>query len=281
MKILQIVRRALKYIVKGTPTVVVKAEINVSKSSGRLCGKHILITGGSKGIGLAIAKKCIAEGAIVLICGRNKESLVLAQQALGGEKVCKMLSFDVSDIEGIPCFLKKSYQVLEGKIDCLVNNAGLSLHEKDFRTVTIDGFDKQFSVNYKGSYFLAQQYLLEQEKRGMLSCTNLLFISSERGSFHTDIPYGLSKAIINSLVGGLNNRLAKYGTRINALAPGVTVSEMTGRTADDLSYKSSPSGRVFLPEEMAEVAAFLLSDYSACISGEIINCDYGAHLKCI
>lgn len=281
MKILQIVRRALKYIVKGTPTVVVKAEINVSKSSGRLCGKHILITGGSKGIGLAIAKKCIAEGAIVLICGRNKESLVLAQQALGGEKVCKMLSFDVSDIEGIPCFLKKSYQVLEDKIDCLVNNAGLSLHEKDFRTVTIEGFDKQFSVNYKGSYFLAQQYLLEQEKREVLSCTNLLFISSERGSFHTDIPYGLTKAVINSLVGGLNNRLAKYGTRINALAPGVTVSEMTGRTADDLSYKSSPSGRVFLPEEMAEVAAFLLSDYSACISGEIINCDYGAHLKCI
>ena len=281
MKILQIARRALRYIIKGIPTVITKAEINVSKSSGRLSGKHILITGGSKGIGFAIAKKCIAEGAIVLICGRNKESLVLAQQALGGEKVCKMLSFDVSDIEGIPCFLKESYQALEGKIDCLVNNAGLSLHEKDFRAVTIEGFDKQFSVNYKGSYFLAQQYLLEQEKRGILSCTNLLFISSERGSFHTDIPYGLSKAIINSLVGGLNNRLAKCGTRINALAPGVTVSEMTGRTADDLTYKSSPLGRVFLPEEMAEVAAFLLSDYSTCISGEIINCDYGAHLKCI
>lgn len=281
MKILQTAHRALKYIVKGIPTVVVKAEINISKSSGRLSGKHILITGGSKGIGFAIAQKCIAEGAIVLICGRNKESLVLAQQALGGEKVCKMLSFDVSDIEGIPCFLKESYQALEGKIDCLVNNAGLSLHEKDFRAVTIKGFDKQFSVNYKGSYFLAQQYLLEQEKRNELSCTNLLFISSERGSFHTDIPYGLTKAVINSLVGGLNNRLAKYGTRINALAPGVTVSEMTGRTADDLTYKSSPSGRVFLPEEMAEVAAFLLSDYSACISGEIINCDYGAHLKCI
>lgn len=281
MKILQIARRALRYIVKGIPTVITKAEINVSKSSGRLSGKHILITGGSKGIGFAIAKKCIAEGAIVLICGRNKESLVLAQQALGDEKVCKMLSFDVSDIEGIPCFLQASYQALEGKIDCLVNNAGLSLHEKDFRAVTIDGFDKQFSVNYKGSYFLAQQYLLEQEKRGILSCTNLLFISSERGSFHTDIPYGLSKAIINSLVGGLNNRLAKCGTRINALAPGVTVSEMTGRTADDLTYKSSPLGRVFLPEEMAEVAAFLLSDYSTCISGEIINCDYGAHLKCI
>lgn len=281
MKLLKTIKRALRFILKGVPNQTITAQVNVSKSRNILEGKHIVITGGSKGIGYAIAKKCIDEGAIVLICGRGKEALKESQNALGGSDKCKIISFDISDIENIDVFLEKCYIALGGKIDCLVNNAGVSFHEKDFRTVTSDGFDKQFNVNYKGSYFLAQRYILQQEKRNSISSTNILFISSERGSFHTDIPYGLTKAVINSLVGGLNNRLSSLGARVNALAPGITVSEMTGRTADDLTYKPSPCGRVFLPEEMAEVAAFLLSDISNCISGEVINCDYGSHLKCI
>lgn len=281
MKALTTIKRALRYILKGVPVQTITAQVNVSKSRNNLEGKHIVVTGGSKGIGYAIAKKCINEGAIVLICGRRMEALKKSQEMLGGSEKCKIISFDVSDAENVDSFLEKCYIALDGKIDCLVNNAGVSFHEKDFRNVTIDGFDMQFNVNYKGSYFLAQRYILQQERRNSISSTNILFISSERGSFHTDIPYGLTKAVINSLVGGLNNRLGPLGARINALAPGVTVSEMTGRTADDLTYKPSPCGRVFLPEEMAEVAAFLLSDISNCISGEVINCDYGAHLRCI
>lgn len=281
MKPLKIIKRALRYIINGVPIQIITAQVKVSKSRNNLEGKHVVITGGSKGIGYAIAKKCINEGAIVLICGRGMEALKNSQKTLGGSDKCKIIPFDISDVERIPDFLEKCYVALDGKIDCLVNNAGVSFHEKDFRNVTINGFDKQFNVNYKGSYFLAQQYILQQEKRNAIDSTNILFISSERGSFHTDIPYGLTKAVINSLVGGLNNRLASYGARINALAPGVTVSDMTGRTIDDLTYKLSPCGRVFLPEEMAEVAIFLLSDFSNCISGEVINCDYGSHLKCI
>ena len=87
--------------------------------------------------------------------------------------------------------------------------------------------------------------------------------------------------MLNSLVGGLNNRVAKFGVRINAIAPGVTATPMTGREgADDMTYSGSPSGRVLMPEEIASVAVFLMSDRSSCISGEIINCDYGSHQKC-
>ena len=281
MKLLRLIKRALRYILKGIPIQKIIAQVNVSQSRSILEGKHIIITGGSKGIGYAIAKKCINEGAVVLLCGRSLDSLKEAQKELGGPSKCKIIPFDISDVENVASFLDDCYKALDEKIDCLVNNAGVSFHEKDFRNVTLAGFEKQFNINYKGSYFLAQQFILQQEKRNAIRSTNILFISSERGSFHTDIPYGLTKAVINSLVGGLNNRLAVVGARINALAPGVTVSDMTGRTVDDLTYSPSPCGRVFLPEEMAEVAAFLLSDISYCISGEVINCDFGSHLKCI
>jgi NAD(P)-dependent dehydrogenase (short-subunit alcohol dehydrogenase family) len=274
-------KRALRYIIKGVPNVTITANVKVNHSGNTLLGKHILITGGSQGIGFSIAKKCVNEGAVVLICGRNTSRLLQAQKELGGEQYCKAISFDISDVENTERFLLDCYDKSNDHIDCLVNNAGVSLHEEDFSHVTIDGFDKQFNTNFKGSYFLTKHYLEQQKKRNSIQNTNILFISSERGSFHTDIPYGLTKAMINSLVGGLNNRLAAEGLRVNALAPGVTVSEMTGRGIDDLTYKGNPCGRVFLPEEMAEVAVFLLSDYSKCISGEVVHCDYGAHLKCI
>lgn len=278
---IQQIKRALRYILKGVPVVKITAEVKVNTTGKSLQGKNVLITGGAHGIGYSIAKKCIDEGAVVLICGRNIERLQQAQRTLGDEKLCKIMSFDISDVEKAEDFLNDCYRLMDNRIDCLVNNAGVSLHEKDFRHVTVEGFDRQFNTNYRGTYFLTKYYLEQQIKRNNIQGTNVLFLSSERGSFHTDIPYGLTKALINSLIGGLNNRLAAEGARVNALSPGVTVSEMTGRSNDDLLYNGSPCGRVFLPEEMAEVAAFLLSDYSKCISGEVVHCDYGAHLKCI
>ena len=104
-------------------------------------------------------------------------------------------------------------------------------------------------------------------------------MSSERGSSCEDIPYGLTKATINSLVGSLAKRLGPKGYRVNAIAPGVTASDMTGNKIDgNYFYEASPNNRIFHPAEMAEVAAFLLSDASSCISGEVIHCDAGKHL---
>lgn len=276
-------RRALRYIVKGVPEK--KIFVNISQSPNRrlLEGKNILITGGSRGIGYYIAKKCIEEGAQVLICGRSIGSLVKAQKDLGGEcNNCHIMQFDVANSEGIKGFINEAFEKLGGRIDCLVNNAGISYHEGSFRNVTEQGFDEQFNVNYKGSYFMAKYYIEAVEVRKQVAA-NILFITSERGSFCTEIPYGLSKASIKSLVGSLSRNL--YGSeniRINALAPGVTATDMTGHNINgDYSSKGSPIGRVFHPVEMAEVAAFLLSDYSSCISGETIHCDAGRHQSVI
>lgn len=277
----QTIRRIFRYIFRGIPVQFVTAKVSVEATGQRLRGKHVLVTGGSRGIGLAIARKCIAEGARVLICGRDTRVLEDACGGLGS--ACCRLSLDVSSVGSIPGFLDEAFAMLDGRIDCLVSNAGISYHEADFRHVTESGFDEQFGVNFKGAYFLAKYYVAKLEKEQAAYPANILFITSERGSFCTDIPYGLSKTAVDSLTGALSNRLyASHDIRVNALAPGVTVSDMTGRKADDnLASESSPAGRFFLPEEMAEVACFLLSDLSRCISGEVIHCDAGAHLKCI
>lgn len=92
----------------------------------------------------------------------------------------------------------------------------------------------------------------------------------------------MTKAAINSLTGALSRRVYQYGIRVNAIAPGVTLSDMTKEYADvtdsNLS-RNCAAGRIFLPEEVAELACFLLSDVSKCISGEVIHCNAGNHLN--
>lgn len=277
---LNTIKRALRYIIKGVPTKHITVTINQKISNQRLADKNILITGGSRGIGYYIAKQAIAEGANVLIVARKENSLKKAQSELGDK--CKILSFDISNVSGMDKFYSEAFTLFNGRIDCLVNNAGVSFHEGSFRNVTEEGFEAQFNVNFKGSYFMAKKYveLAELHKQ---SAANVLFITSERGSFCTEIPYGLSKASIKSLVGSLSRNLyGKENIRVNALAPGVTASEMTGHAIDgDYSDANSPIGRIFHPAEMAEVACFLLSDNSTCISGETIHCDAGRHQSVI
>ncbi|WP_207650997.1 SDR family oxidoreductase [Butyrivibrio sp. YAB3001] len=110
----------------------------------------------------------------------------------------------------------------------------------------------------------------------MKNAGNLLFISSERGKMGDDLPYGLTKAAINSLIKGLARRGIDYDIRVNGIVPGVTVSDMVGVGENDNLYRKKSIGkRIYLPEEIAELAVFLMSDISGCISGEVIACDQG------
>ncbi len=248
-------------------SVVVKAQIAMTDASQKLKDKCIVITGGSGVIGKTMAKRFVAEGARVLICGRNEKSLMEARTEIG----CESSILDLTKVVTFEAFLDKSIEKL-GRIDCLINNAAVSLHES-FQTVTPDGFDKQINTNFRGPFFLSQKvlaYMKENNVRGQV-----LFISSETGETADIRPYGLTKAAINSLVQGLAYLYAKEGIRINAIAPGVTASEMTGINKDNLYYPKNLNGRTYLPEEVAEVAVFLLSDASGCISGQIITCNNG------
>ncbi len=143
----------------------------------------------------------------------------------------------------------------------------------------MEGFDKQLNINYRGTYFLSKAFLEMKMKENAVKGAQLLVISSETADMCYD---GMTKAGLNSMVWAFSRRVYQKGIRVNAIAPGLTLSEMTqdyGKTADgDLSMNNA-AGRVFMPEEVAEVACFLLNDATKCISGEIIHTNAGHHLK--
>lgn len=269
------IKRVWNYIFRGIPKVHVQVSVSQIQYGGILKGRKILITGGNSGIGLAIAKKCIAEGAEILIVGRNEQKLKETALALGEN--CKYLKFDVSCVEEIDAAMKEAGKIIGGEFDALVLNAGISLHEENILKVTVEDYEKQFQTNLESAYFMAQSFLRDKTPKKE---ANLLFMSSERGHQCDDVPYGLTKAGINSLVRGLSRRFYRDGVRVNAIAPGITVSGMTNISENDNLYLDRVApGRVFLPEEVAEVACFLLSDAAKCISGEIIACDAGEYLS--
>ena len=271
---MSIVRKGLSFLKRCVPTPKIKVSVSYLSPDHRLEGKKIVVTGGSRGMGFSMAKKFMKEGARVLIAGRDEAALEESAGLLG----CPSLRLDVRRIDAFDTFLSDAWALLDG-IDCLVNNAGISHHEPSFLEVGVADFDTQFDTNVKGAYFLTQKFVerLVGDKR---TGGKILFISSERGMMADDLPYGLCKAAINSFVQGLATDLAEYGIRVNALAPGVTATDMTGYHADGNLFNSTQAtSRVYLPEEMAETACFLLSDAANLINGQIIVCNEGKSIN--
>ena len=263
------IKRTVRYIVKGIPQYNVKADIHYISPSNKLAGKKVIVTGGGRGLGAAMARKFVAEGADVLISGRNEVTLRKEAVAIG----CRYMTLDVQDTSALDMFISDADKLLGG-VDCLVNNAGISLHEPTFFDVTPETFDAQIATNLRGGFFLTQSFtklLLKERRKG-----NVLFVSSETGETVDIRPYGFTKAAVNSMVQGLACLFVKDGIRVNAVAPGITASDMTGFKAEgNLYLEENATERVYLPEEVAETACFLLSDASGCISGQVIVCNNG------
>lgn len=113
--------------------------------------------------------------------------------------------------------------------------------------------------------------MIKEQKGATILC-----VSSEVGELADNRPYGWTKAAINSVVRGLASNFSKNGIRINAISPGITCSKMTGLDPEkNLYIKTNATERAYLPEEIAEVATFLISDLSGCISGQVIVCNNG------
>ena len=260
-----------------TPRGHVKVHIGSIDNAHRLIGKKILITGGGSGLGLEMARKFISEGAYVLICGRNEDKLKNVAESLG-EK-CFYLKHDASKVEESENLLKQVIAKL-GDLDCLVCNAGISLHEGSIENVTIDGYDQQIGILLRANFFLAQAFV-KHYKHG--SNSDLLFISSMTGNAPAEIPYGIAKAALSSMVSKLNREHYTKGLRVNAIAPGMCPTDLTKSyidTSDGNMYCYAPSGRYFYPSEIAEVAAWLLCDASRIIGGgKVITCDGGCTNK--
>ena len=266
------IKRIISFLFHGAPKHTY-THVNVSYllPNKQLAGKKIIITGGGRGLGFAMAKKFISEGAEVLIAGRNADTLAISAAEIG----CKYLQLNVQDVSSFKIFIDEANKLLGG-VNCLVNNAGISLHENGFLDVSPEQFDSQFDTNLKGAFFLTQCFMEKCKENKVDITNNILFVSSETSMTVDERPYGLTKAAMNSLVQGLAHRYVNQGYRINAIAPGVTVSDMVGVKADgDLTCNYNITKRYYLPEEVAEVATFLLCDASNCLNGQILVCNEG------
>lgn len=271
-------RKSIKKILYTIKPTYVKVNVMQIQSGQILKGKNIVITGGSRGIGRAMAEKFLEEGAKVLITGRNQEHLKEAMESINNPSLITKV-FNSENINAVPEFNEYCFRQM-GTVDVLVSNAGISLHEGNILNVTSEGFDRTITTNLKSHYFISKAFLerkIKESREGVL-----LFITSKDGYVCNETPYGRTKASVNSLVGGLSTAYYRHGIRVNAIAPGVTITDMTAvyaKHADGNMHASNYAGRNFLPEEVAEVACFMVSDASKCISGQIIFTDGGDHIK--
>ncbi len=239
-------------------------------------GKTVVITGGGTGIGKAVAQKMIETGATVIIVGRREERLKETAIELGGKK-CRYFVYDVTRADGSPRIFEEMEALVSRKITGLVNNAGIYI-DKGTAGFSVDDFDAVISTNLRAPIFLTVgflQYCKANDING-----NIIMTASNRGLFGDYGPYGISKKGLIHYTQGLAREYIGTGIRINAVAPGMTASEINGIDVSGDMYTASAKGkRVLLPEEIAEVVWFLLSDYSKCIHGAVIPCDEGDYLR--
>jgi 3-oxoacyl-[acyl-carrier protein] reductase len=238
-----------------------------------LKGKRVLITGGTSGIGFAIAEKFLLEGAAVLITGRDESKLSNAASLL--ENKAHTLLWDVSDISIVKTQIQKVINILGG-LDIVINNAGV-YSSVPFCSVDENNWNKIMDVNIKGLFFMCQSASLELKKNS--GGGKIINISSIAGFQGYASPYGLSKASVNSLTVGLAKQLLQYNIIVNGIAPGNVATKMTGiNPADNMYDTLSKNERAAMPIEIAEIALFLASDASNNIVGQMIICDGGATL---
>ncbi len=241
-----------------------------------LKGKHVLITGGSSGIGMAIAKKCLSEGAEVVITGRSLDKLETAAGLLNNP-LLHILQWDISDVTVIEDRLKETLVLLNGYLDVLVNNAGVLILKEEFPNISEQTWDITYAINSKGLFFLTQSVSKLWKKNSTKG--KILNISSTGGFFAANTPYRMTKWDVVGFTQALGIALSPYGIIVNGIAPGRIATPMLNVSTKNIYDSKQPVRRFGLPEEIAELAVFLLSDAANYIVGQTIICDGGWTLK--
>ncbi|MEO1403332.1 MAG: SDR family oxidoreductase [Cyanobacteria bacterium J06635_1] len=239
----------------------------------RLQDKTAVITGGTTGIGFEAAKLFIAEGARVIITGRNQARLDEAVEALGDGAIG--VKADVQSLAEID-HLAASVEETFGQFDILFANAGVAKRAA-FRDVTEAQFDNEVAINLKGVFFTVQKLepLMKDGSSVVLNTTTLAQTALAGESI-----YAASKAAVRSLARSLSLELLDRQIRVNAIAPGAIETpiwskmELPPEVAESV-LKRAPIGRFGKPEEIAKAVLFLASDDSSYMLGEEMLVDGG------
>jgi len=242
---------------------------------GKLDGKIAVITGGSSGIGLATAKRFVAEGAHVFITGRRASELDAVTRELGSSVTAVQSDVaNLADLDKLFAVVKQT----KGRIDVLFANAGIA-ESAPLGEITEDHFDRQFDINVKGTLFTVQKALPL-----LAEGASIILTSSVVGSkgFPSRSVYSVTKAALRSFARTWTADLKARKIRVNVVSPGLIdtpgLQGLTGADSEALARQSRdrvPLGRIGQPDDIAKLVAFLASDDASYIAGSELFADGG------
>lgn len=238
--------------------------------------KVAIITGGTRGIGYAIVEKFIEEGAKVIFCGSREETVAKASEQLGQK-------YSQDSFKGIwPDLLnynelKESFdQVIQefGHVDILINNAGVSANEP-FSSYTPEMFQRVMDLNVNAVFNCSRAIYdhFAERKSGVILNTSSMV---SRDAQPSGIAYPTSKFALNGFTLALARELAQFNVRVNAIAPGITNTDMVANLPEEMIQpliNQIPLRRLGEPEDIANAFAFLASEKASYISGQILYID--------
>ena len=243
----------------------------------QLENKTAIVTGAAQGIGAAIAREFIVQGANVVIADVQDELGAGLARELGNR--CRYSHCDVGSAEDVARLIETTCDWFGG-LDIAVSNAGIN-QNAEILDISEADFDRVLRVNLKGGFLIGQasaRKMVAQGRRGVI--INMSSINAVVCSPHI-VPYAVSKGGLNQLTAVMALGLAKHGIRVNGIGPGSIETELLAQIVntnpDALSniLARTPMGRLGQPEEIAKVAVFLASDASSYMTGQTIYADGG------
>ena len=235
-----------------------------------------IVTGGGSGIGLAIAEKFTQAGIETIIVGRDENKLKQAREKLGA--LCHAMVCDVSNLSSIPGFICDVIKQF-GQINVLVNNAGINM-KKDFTEVTDQDFEKVITTNLTAVFAISREVVKQMLIQKSGAIINISSMAAQYGLPRV-IAYSASKTAIDGMTRAMAVELSPKGIRVNAIAPGFIVTDMTDKALNsDPERKSkvfgrTPMGYMGQPSDIGDAALFLASDAAKYITGVVLPVDGG------
>lgn len=265
----------IKNLIKMTREKQLVPVEHVIDKDKMLKDKVAVIIGGSGGIGLAIARSFVESGCKIILCGTNENKLGKCLENFSDKENVKTMVFNIADAKSMRDNVEKAVQLF-GKVDIVVNSAGVHTENVSFGTMTPEEFDRVMSINLRGPFFICQAFAEYMVKVKSSDRRHILLVSSSRGSEPAWSPYGISKWALNGLTKGLAQTLLPHGIIVNAIAPGSTATELIGvKEGDSITTGENRVGRLAMPDEVANLAKLLVSSAGDMIVGETVHISGG------